>query len=433
MAAVEDLASMGYVEEEYFISGEATGFALSGEATADGRWSVASASTAPYATRLLVRRPSDPDDFSGTVVVEWPVVSTGREFDVDWAYTSEELMREGHAWVGASAQAVGVAGGLTTGAELPGGLAGSDPERYGSLRHPGDAYAFDIFTQAGAALLNPDGPAPLGDLEPVRLIATGISQSAGFLTTYVNAIQPIADLYDGFLLHARGGGAWQLTGIPYEEPVQIRTDGRAPVLMFLTEFDVPWPAGAGFHFARQDDTATVRTWEVAGAGHLDDYIAEYYDLDANPEVSSIVDCDGPAFNDGPHREVLQAALHHLVAWVDGGSPPPESPRLALVEGQTTVIERDARGIAVGGLRTPPVDVPVATLNGEPRMLGTGPFCAVFGTTIPFDAPTLHALYRTQADYVRAFTAAADAAVGAGFLLRPDADTMIAEAKQITLG
>ena len=60
-------------------------------------------------------------------------------------------MREGHAWVGVSAQQPGVKA-----------LADGDAPRYGSLNHPGDRYSFDIFTQAGRALTSHDGAAPLG-------------------------------------------------------------------------------------------------------------------------------------------------------------------------------------------------------------------------------------------------------------------------------
>lgn len=433
LAAVQDLAAVGYVEEEYFFTGEASSYRLTSERThdPDGVWEAGPDETAPYTTRMIVRRPSDPDDFSGTVVVEWLNVSAGRDLEADWTYTVDELIREGHAWVGVSAQAVGVHGGVATGAELEGGLAGSDPERYGTLSHPGDTFSFDIFTQAGVALLNPDGPAPLGDLTPTHLVASGISLSAAFVTAYVNAVQPLADLYDGFFIHARGSAASQVNGYAVADPVLVRTDLRAPVFIFETETDVP-SNGFGYYTARQDDTATIRTWEVAGTAHTDQYAIDLLGWSEDPELSDLVDCDGPAFNDGPHHEVAQAAMHHLVAWVNGGPPPPEAPRLALIEEPRTEIERDEHGNAIGGVRTPLVDVPIATLTGDPTTFGPGIACTNFGATIPFDAATLAALHPTQADYISAFTDAADAAVVAGFLLRPDADAMIAEAELVTL-
>lgn len=62
----------------------------------------------PYATRVLVRRPADPARFNGTVVVEWLNVSAGQDLDFVYAATRELIVRAGYAWVGVSAQRVGV-------------------------------------------------------------------------------------------------------------------------------------------------------------------------------------------------------------------------------------------------------------------------------------------------------------------------------------
>src|SRR6185312_2441504 len=69
-AAPIDLASMGYVEEEYFLEGEATAYDFQSPPGDDGVWSVKTTTKAPYKTRLLVRRPTDPARFNGSVFVE---------------------------------------------------------------------------------------------------------------------------------------------------------------------------------------------------------------------------------------------------------------------------------------------------------------------------------------------------------------------------
>jgi hypothetical protein len=412
LPATQDLSSVGYVEEEYFIAGEATAYAMTSEATSDGMWSVEPDDSAAYTTRLIVRRPSDPAEFSGTVVVEWLNVALGFDFDGEWNYTVGEVLREGHAYVGVSAQQVGVDY-----------LIDSDAERYGELRHPGDRFSWDIFTQAAVALLNPDGLATLGDRVPERLIASGFSLGAGFLVTYVDAIQPLVDVYDGFLL--TDGNAFVDTElVSLAEPTFVRQDLRSPVLIFRTEFGAYAPD-------RQDDSDTVRTWEVAGVSHVDQHLVDASRFADDPARSGFVDCGGAVINDGPHHQIAQAALHHLVTWADGGPPPPSAARIAVTEGDPPAIERDEHGIAVGGVRSPLVDVPVATLTAEPASDGPGPTCPASGATIPFDAATLAELYSTREDYVSAFTESADAAVEAGFLLRPDADEMIADAEQVT--
>ncbi len=90
----------GYEEHEYFISGTATAYQAVGDWTADGKWSIAPTTTAPYVTRLLVRRPTDPSKFNGTVVVEWLNVTSGMDADPDFGFAHDELMRDGFAYVG---------------------------------------------------------------------------------------------------------------------------------------------------------------------------------------------------------------------------------------------------------------------------------------------------------------------------------------------
>src|SRR3979411_2119869 len=66
-ATTFDLASVGYEQAEYFISGTAAAYTSASPLTEDGKWSVTPAATAPYKTRLLVYRPSDPKKFNGAV------------------------------------------------------------------------------------------------------------------------------------------------------------------------------------------------------------------------------------------------------------------------------------------------------------------------------------------------------------------------------
>lgn len=190
----------GFVQEEYFVGGTATRFDPL-DTPDDGFWTVEPGAEATYRTRVIVRRPADAADFSGTVVLEWFNVSA-IEAAPDWTYLSEEIGREGHAYVGVSAQCQGVEGGETLidvevdseAAARAGvsrldnsGLKNIDPERYGTLAHPGDAYAYDIFSQVGRAAR--ESPSALfGPLVPAQVIAIGESQSAFFLSTLVNAV-----------------------------------------------------------------------------------------------------------------------------------------------------------------------------------------------------------------------------------------------------
>lgn len=85
-----DLAAAGYVQEEFFASGVARAFAADGPLGPNGRWHVTVSGSAPYTTRVVVRRPSDPSRLSGVVVVEWLNVSVA-EAAPEWAYTHRAI------------------------------------------------------------------------------------------------------------------------------------------------------------------------------------------------------------------------------------------------------------------------------------------------------------------------------------------------------
>ncbi len=439
-----DLTQFGYVEEEFFLSGTATAHTSAGALGSDGKWTAVPGETAGYVTRILVRRPALRKKFNGTVVVEWFNVSGGVDAGPDWTFVHTMILREGFAWVGVSAQFVGVSGGGgPLGLNLS--LKAVDPVRYGPLLHPGDSFSYDMFSQVAQAIRRPTGVAPLGDLRPQRLIAIGESQSAFRLVTYVNAIHPIARVYDGFLIHSRGGGAAPLSQSPQPAiaaptPSFIRDDIDVPVLTFETETDL---ITLGFLPARQPDSRHIRLWEVAGTAHADTYLLAVGPDDAGPaaidttylppvtSIFGIFNCDRP-INSGPQHYVLSAALVRLNRWVRGGrAQGAGAPRLEVMPGTPPTIERDALGNALGGIRTPQVDVPIATLSGLGQ---TGAaFCGIFGTTVPFDADTLAALYPTHDGYVSAVVRASRRAVHEGFVLKVDGKAIQAAAVASDVG
>jgi hypothetical protein len=438
-----DLGEVGYVQEEYFFSGTARAYANTAPLGTDGKWSVTPAASAAYRTRLVVHRPASRKRFNGTVVVEWLNVSGGVDAAPDWILAHTELIRSGYAWVGVSAQVVGVEGGigLVPVASLP--LKSVDPLRYGSLHHPGDSFSYDIFSQAGQAIRQPSGPSPLGDLRVKRVLAIGESQSAFRLVTYIDALHASARLYDGYLVHSRGSIAAGLSEapqpvIPVPGTAAIRDDIDVPVLTLETESDLTF---LNYFPARQADSKNFRLWEVAGTSHADTYVAAIgaTDRGRSPDVvgltitsapvPGIIEC-GTAINSGPHHFVVKAAVAALDRWVRRGKPPRPAPRLEVAAGPPVTIVRDAAGVARGGVRTPQVDVPIAAFTGQqPGSV----LCALFGTTTPFDEATLAALYPSHRAFVSAYRTAARRAVRAGWILRRDAKLMRAWATRSDVG
>lgn len=392
-----------YSTSEYFIAGTATSYRADGSLTASGRWSVKPDTRATYETRILVHRPKDPAKFNGTVVLEWLNVSAGFESAPDFLFTQRELIRQGYAWVGVSAQKAGIENSAEGVLGIK-PLKGMNPERYAPLHHPGDQYSYDIYSQASAAVRATGTSSPLGGLKVRRVIADGESQSAFRMVDYIDAVQPLTHAFDGFLVHSRWAEGTPLN--PTQTPPAntiLRTDQPVPILQVQSETDVP-----KYLAARQSDTPRLRTWEIAGTSHVDANV-----------LGSALGCTTPV-NSGPEIYVMDTALAALNHWIqDPSSAPAKAGRIAV--DANGVIRRDDHGNALGGIRTPQLDVPVATLSGEG---GTGSgFCKIAGVTVPFSLAEVTSLYGSKSAYLAKFDASMNSAIAKGFLLQADATAM----------
>ena len=246
-----NLSRVGYVEQEYFISGTATRYALP-----VGLGAPASVGTMPYRTRIVVRRPANARNFSGIVVVDWQNVTGGHDIDTEWGLAGEFFVRAGWAWVGASVMRAGVHGFAPPNPSAGRGLKQWNPTRYGSLDLTNggtvtdDSQPFDIYSQIAQMLRNPRGIDPFEGMKVTRVYAGGASQGGRYLIRYYNSVQPITRLYDGFLIGLSGGAP--------------RLDHPTKLLKVYTENDV-WRAQAA---VRVPDTDAIHTWEIAGASHV---------------------------------------------------------------------------------------------------------------------------------------------------------------------
>jgi len=391
-----DLKPFGYTEREYLVSGTATN---------------AAGAAAPYTTRIIVTRPASPARFNGTVVLDWVNVTAQFENAVDTMEAREMLMREGFAYVHVSAQQAGLCCTPLTPQVW-------DPVRYASLRHPGDDWSFDMFSQI--AQLFRGGPLAS---QVRRVLAVGQSQSGSRLYDYVNTWLPshasAVGLIDGFLVH---GAAASTKRFDSTLPSNVR------VLQLLSDLEAdPSPI---------TPQPNYRVWEIAGTAHSDHFIGYQSVFGHGPRVltgAAKIDASGyralidAAGNYGaevtpllaactvagatmPMRYATSTAIHDLNEWVAGKPAPPTGPRFGF--DASGALAKDRFGNALGGIRLPPIDVPVARYETT--------VCGLGGITVPFSDPEIKALYPTHADYVARMQARTDAAVRAGWLLPPDA-------------
>jgi hypothetical protein len=257
------------------------------------------------------------------------------------------------------------------------------------------------------------------------VIAAGESQSAFALVTYYNGVQPLTHAFDGFFVHSRGaaglplvapGKGADIAGAISGTPTIFRTDQTAPILDIQTETDVGSILNS--YAARQPDSNHFRLWEVVGTAHADAHLLG--------SSAQYISCGVP-INNGAMHIVAKSALRALTTWLTNGTPPFTAPRIDVMPGATPEIVRNADGIALGGIRTPPVDVPVATLSGAP---GPNPstICLLLGSTIPFSTARLAQLYPSRAEYLKRYETATDATIKAGFALPQDRAALLAFAE-----
>jgi hypothetical protein len=445
-----DLKSHGYIEEEFIVSGAAKTYDWSDTEL------VVRTEPAPYATRLLVRRPDKSAQFSGRVILEMLNPTNSFDLEIGWALSSEHFMREGDAWVGITSKPIAVLA-----------LKTFDPERYAALSwanpldvsDPGNCttdsglatdstqttengLVWDIYSQIGR-LLRSDTHEILAGYPVQRLYGFGYSQTGGFLLTYINAIHPRdvqeigKPLFDAYLVGTYAGLTpihQCATALPRSDPrMQTRNVG-VPIIRIVTQSDYIL-FGAG---RREDSDAlpdAFRLYEVAGAAH-----ATPAELDFGPAIDDLTkaqvplpatQCEAvPGMNfprsSFPLGRVFNAAWANLDRWVKDQVAPPSASPIAMTDMMTTTL--DAHGNAVGGLRTPYVDVPTRTWFGNAAdSVSANLICFLAGYDVPFDSTTLSSLYPTHDEYVRQVQESTRMLVDQRFLLEPDGEEIVAEA------
>ena len=434
----------GYVEEEFFVSGMANVYQWDANGNA-----VVRTPNAPYTTRIIVRRPGNLHKFSGTVWVEPLNPTLAIDLDRMWQLHYEQILRDGDAYVGITAKPIAIVA-----------LQNFDPVRYGSLsmanplppdqqtcgRLPGEpgyspntsklyenGLIWDIISQVGAALKSSESPigAPA-----MRAYGEGWSQTGGYSVRYFNTFGPMAlmgdgsRVYDGWLI----GGATGATAINQCAAPVPATDPRSqflphgvPVIWLRTQGDF-----FSFAYRRADSDAPgdqFRLWELAGPTHDSITIFQNFAPDAdiikagvtppNPAV-----CNYQYITDLPYEYNFNAAAQALKAWVVDGIAPPHADRMVYDPSGNNVL--DQYGNALGGVRTPYLDVPIWTYH-----MGAGPVftCLVLGYKTPLSPDVIQQLYPQHGTYVSQVAQDTQRIVKEGFIPSYDASNIITQAAQ----
>lgn len=444
---VEDL-EQPYVEEEFFLAGTATVYNYRTLPPVRGDIEPIPAQTdLPYKTRFVVRRPADPADFNGTVVIEWMNSTSGFDVGAVWDTSAEYFARKGVVYVGWTNSNQSLAfllGGCQPVPFLPATCA----TRYQDLLLSDNGQAYEIGNQLARLFRDPQtSPLPEG-YDVARIFHSGQSQQGGSIVTYASAFHD-PEASDGYFVQTagvaraiNGGVSCTAQGAPAfpdctpaleGDQRLVRTDLPVPVYRMQTETDLA-VLGVISGGTRQEDSDGFRYYELAGAAHTPVHEVELFGLPISlatfcaEELNSLA--DGPVFG----AYAVNAMWESLERQVEEGTPPPRGERVKTVG---NAIARDVFGNALGGVRMPELDVPVATYGPtatvSPDLLPIIPFnlanlfCVLTGTTTPFEEPLLALLYPTRNDFLGPYFAATDALVEARFLLPEDAALLKARA------
>jgi hypothetical protein len=465
---VEPPVPDGYVEQEYFFSGTGTIY----EYTPTGIQLVSPCPavatlgcTIPYTTRMLVIRPIKRNKFSGTVVIE--ALNPSANFDIAgiWDRSRDYFVRNGDVFVGWTSKSVTV-----------NTLKSFNATRYAALDWPYmpftpagnnavyDGITFDIAAQIGA-LFKDNGPeSPTHDLAVKRVFEAGFSQDGGFTFTQAESFHALermpggGPIYDGYVAGGTRGpsslnfGLTPAGALPAGD-ARIQMQPRdVPVMHINTETEIATGVLVpnGLAYRRPDSDAPndrYRLWEVPGSSHVsNDHQDDVLTLSLNlAELLGVAAADlpptgcthqqfipGPAVgvpgvidpNPFPFSNVENAAFADLTAWIGPRhTPPPHADPIEVTSTSPPTVVRDAFGNALGGVRTPFLDVPTATYfptDTVAHVTTFSGFCILYGYSVPFSDDTLQSLYRNHGAYVSRVTHASAGLVLERFWLLPDA-------------
>ena len=467
--APQDLSQFGYVEEEYLVSGSANVY----DFDANGNVVVKTAN-APYTTRILIRRPASPQKFSGTVIVELLNPTALYDTDYQWQYAGVYFMEHGDAWVGITSKPV-TAKTLKT----------FDPRRYAAVSwanplppdktcpkpvstRPDDStpatengLIWDIASQVGALLKSEAKHNPLKGFSIKMAFLTGYSQTGGYVVTYVNFIRPLPGalgpngkpVYDGYLIGDGDGLPIPLNQctapIMPGDPRFVIQPRPEPVISVASQVLV---TGMGAY--RPDSNSAkdrYRHYEIAGASHVN---MRAFSLLLKPEdmikagFTAVPDCTEFAtygMTDFPFEYFMRGAFANLDAWARSNIAPPKGSRIEvepIPEGTKPTfppfmpVKVDKYGNALGGVRSPYVDVPTGTYYTrstptDPKFFDSVLFCSIVGYKVPFKKDLLMKLYPTHKKYVKKVNKQVKKMVKARLITASDGQRIKEEAAKAT--
>ncbi len=441
-----DLAGAGYREDEYLVTGIATPWHYDDQGCA-----VTGESELPYTTRILVRRPADPDLFNGVLQAE----PLHPEYDAasTWRALHPWIMRTGAAWVGVT-QDPRIAESMR--AEF-------DPKRYAALSIPHPSLRYEIVADVVAALRT--GSVGFWDAAVGRAYLSGWSMTGSFCRVFLGEgfherrrLPDASPVFDGYVIAISSGGAARggYPGLGNDASRPGPADRRrvvgghdVPVIELLSELESE-THGPVLRPDSDDAHDRYRLYQVAGTSHdttgprrVTTNQEQYRRRGLPVPRRQIVEMRSDARMDF----VARAVFALLDRWVRDGVAPPRADRFSFAEpaglarGDAVPLTRDACGNVLGGIRTPWVEAAVARYDPHSTAVPDGcrpspwmptidpaAIAWMVGNMRPLPPDVLRDRYPTATEYLARYAHGCQVLVGQGFLLWEDVEPLMVAAE-----
>jgi hypothetical protein len=470
LGAQAGIEKFGYVEEEFFLSGSANTYDWAG----NGRSVKVIAGPGQYVTRILVRRPRDPAKFGGNVEVTVLNASIGVDFGGPTDF--DRMVNQGDVWIGITTKAITAnalkkfdpvryapldwgnpappAGRCAAPSMIPTYMIGPKEDVATLLRsapkvsspETEDGLVWDMLGQLGQLLKSDQRTSILPGFKKPMVFMTGVSQSSIYIRTWIAGFhdryrgidnKPVYDGYLGIVGPSMAAINQCAGDVALENPIQKLIPPSVPFISISSEGEM-WQS----RYTWQKDTITrkggIVSYEVAGSSHqardipgispntmsfapVQDMVKAGMQMPSGPLARGGLPA-GTQQNDFVWQPLIRGAYQNLQLWARNGIRPPRAPRIEL--NADLEIKRDPNGNALGGLRMPYIDAPIAAHVGYTTPYGMG---GVTGLKRPFSAETLSVLYPQPRDYVVKFSTATDRLVAGRWISQADATAMKAAA------
>lgn len=443
----QNLAAVGYSENEYFISGQAHVYQFTNPlAVNNNAISALPGGAVPYTHRVLVRAPTDPTRFSGNVIVEILNDALAGDNVTQWVFANSEFTKNGDIWIGMTSTPAGARAlrkfspsryanassgyGQITLPVLP----ASSGCNNSTSSEPGVVFdeitALGELLRSGPSLLNPGG---VYNVKHVFL--SSYSESSQILLTYniaFGAQNPT--LWDAYMQSSGGYGyllnACQNPGLLLLHGTTGPSSTTAPVFQTQTISETEAQSG-GVPRSSDSDSATnrYRYYDLSGSSHINNDLVNAQASDADLAAAGAIDvtqglvtsaCADPGpISNFPNRFVYDALWDNLEKWVVAGTVPPHA-------APQNVSQSQSSGLQVGGVRSPGVDAPLYYYYGGKQVSGpNSTLCSLTGYQVPLTQAQFNSAYGSTNGYNQRVILSANRNAAARFLTPADKSTILA--------